>query len=44
VKVHNAAQCVAAGIDQFVAGSAVYNHRETPQQALLALRRALAEG
>lgn len=44
VKVHNAAQCVAAGVDQFVAGSAVYNNRETPQQALAALRRALAAG
>ena len=44
VKAHNAAICVAAGIDQFVAGSAVYNPSETPQQALAALRRALAAG
>jgi ribulose-phosphate 3-epimerase len=42
VKVHNIAQCAAAGVDQVVAGSAVYNDRETPQEALAALRRALA--
>jgi ribulose-phosphate 3-epimerase len=44
VKGHNAAQCVRAGADQLVAGSAVYNDRETPQQALAALRRAIAAG
>lgn len=43
VKAHNAAQCVLAGVDQFVAGSAVYNERETPQEALAALRRAFAD-
>lgn len=42
VKTHNALQCVEAGADQLVAGSAVYNRTETPQQALAALRRALA--
>ena len=42
VKTHNAAECVAAGADVLVAGSAVYNDRETPQQALAALRAALA--
>ena len=42
VKTHNAALCVAAGADTVVAGSAVYNDRETPQQALAALHQALA--
>lgn len=42
VKVHNAALCAAAGADQCVAGSAVYNAQQTPQQALAALRTALA--
>ena len=37
-----AADAVLAGVDQFVAGSAVYNERETPQEALAALRRSLA--
>jgi ribulose-phosphate 3-epimerase len=42
VKAHNIAQCAVAGVDQVVAGSAVYNDRETPAEALAALRRALA--
>lgn len=44
VKAHNIAQCAAAGVDQVVAGSAIYNPNETPQQALAALRTALAAG
>ena len=44
VKRENASQCVAAGADTLVAGSAVYNESETQQQALAALRAALAEG
>lgn len=44
VKAQNASMCIAAGVDQFVAGSAVYNPNETPQQALAALRRAIAAG
>ncbi len=43
VKAQNAVQCVEAGADILVAGSAVYNDRETPQQALAALRASLAE-
>ena len=43
VKASNAANCIAAGADVLVAGSAVYNDRETPRQALAALRRAVAE-
>ncbi len=43
VKVENASDCVAAGAGIVVAGSAVYNDRETPQQALGALRGALAD-
>ena len=41
VKVHNAASCVLAGAEILVAGSAVYNERETPKQAMAALRAAL---
>lgn len=41
VKVHNARTCVEAGATALVAGSAVYNTRETPQEALAALRAAL---
>ena len=41
VKARNARECVAAGANILVAGSAVYNDRETPQQALAALRGAL---
>jgi ribulose-phosphate 3-epimerase len=42
VKAHNAASCMLAGADILVAGSAVYNDRETPEAALVALRAALA--
>jgi ribulose-phosphate 3-epimerase len=38
VKTHNAAECIAAGADTLVAGSAVFNNAETPQHALAALR------
>ena len=38
VKEHNAALCVAAGADTLVAGSAVFNERETPARALAAIR------
>jgi len=41
-KAENAADCAAAGADILVAGSAVYNDRETPQQALASLRGTLA--
>lgn len=41
VKAHNAAQCVEAGADLLVAGSAVYNPRQTPQQAIAELRSAI---
>ena len=44
VKVKSVASCAAAGANIVVAGSAVYNERETPQQALAALRGALAAG
>jgi ribulose-phosphate 3-epimerase len=43
VKAHNAVTCVRAGASILVAGSAVYNERETPEQALAALRAALSE-
>ena len=39
VKAQNASACVAAGADTLVAGSAVYNDIETPQQALATLRK-----
>ncbi len=39
VKAQNASACVAAGADTLVAGSAVYNDIETPQQALSTLRK-----
>jgi ribulose-phosphate 3-epimerase len=42
VKVHNAASCVEAGATLLVAGSAVYNERETPAEAIAGLRAALA--
>ena len=42
VKAHNAGMCVAAGATLLVAGSAVYNERETPQQAIAGLRAAIA--
>jgi ribulose-phosphate 3-epimerase len=41
VKAHNTADCVAAGADLLVAGSAVFNPNETPQEALAELRRGL---
>ena len=41
VKARNARQCVEAGANLLVAGSAVYNERETPQQALATLRSAI---
>lgn len=41
VKAHNALDCVAAGADVLVAGSAVFNADETPQEALAVLRAAL---
>jgi ribulose-phosphate 3-epimerase len=41
VKAHNTVDCVAAGADVLVAGSAVFNPDETPQEALAALRLAL---
>ncbi len=41
VKAGNARQCVEAGANLLVAGSAVYNERETPQQALATLRSAI---
>lgn len=41
VKVHNAASCVLAGANILVAGSAVYNEQETPEEAMAALRSAL---
>ena len=41
VKAHNAAACVEAGAELLVAGSAVFNERDTPQQALAVLREAL---
>ena len=42
VKVHNAASCAEAGANLLVAGSAVYNDRETPAEAIAGLRAALA--
>ena len=44
VKAHNARQCAEAGASLLVAGSAVYNPRETPQAALATLRAALDAG
>ena len=41
VKAHNIAQCVQAGADLLVAGSAVYNDRQTPAEAVAELRAAL---
>ena len=41
VKAHNALQCVHAGASLLVAGSAVYNPGQTPQEALAELRVAL---
>ena len=41
VKAHNAPECVEAGANLLVAGSAVYNPGQTPQEALAELRAAL---
>ena len=41
VKTENAADCVRAGASMLVAGSAVYNDRETPRRVLTRLRRAI---
>jgi ribulose-phosphate 3-epimerase len=41
VKAHNIGQCVIAGADLLVAGSAVFNDQQTPQQAIAELRAAL---
>ena len=41
VKAHNARACAEAGATILVAGSAVFNAEQTPQQALAALREAL---
>lgn len=41
VKATNAAQCTAAGATILVAGSAVYNAAQTPQEAIAELRGAL---
>jgi ribulose-phosphate 3-epimerase len=40
----NVARVVTAGADQVVAGSAVFNDRETVAEAVAALRAAMAEG
>lgn len=42
VKAHNAGECAAAGATILVAGSAVFNPDQTPQEALEAMRAALA--
>lgn len=41
VKAHNASMCVEAGATVLVAGSAVYNDRETPAQAIAGLHEAI---
>ncbi len=41
VKAHNALECVHAGASILVAGSAVYNDRQSPEDALADLRRTL---
>ena len=41
VKTHNAHTCVDAGATLLVAGSAVFNAAQTPQEAIAALRAAL---
>ena len=41
VKAHNASMCVEAGATLLVAGSAVYNDRETPAEAIAALHAAI---
>ena len=41
VKAHNAAECAVAGATILVAGSAVFNAEQTPEEALQAMRAAL---
>jgi ribulose-phosphate 3-epimerase len=41
VKSHNIGQCVTAGADVLVAGSAVFNPQQTPSEAVAALRAAI---
>ncbi|MXW35627.1 MAG: ribulose-phosphate 3-epimerase, partial [Chloroflexi bacterium] len=41
VKAHNASMCVEAGATLLVAGSAVYNDRETPTEAIAGLHEAI---
>ncbi len=41
VKSHNASTCVDAGATLLVAGSAVFNDSQTPEQALAALRASV---
>ncbi len=41
VKAHNASMCVEAGATLLVAGSAVYNDRETPAEAIAGLHAAI---
>ena len=41
VKAHNASVCVEAGATLLVAGSAVYNDREAPAEAIAGLRAAI---
>ena len=41
VKAHNASMCVEAGATLLVAGSAVYNDRQTPAEAIAELRAAI---
>ena len=41
VKAHNVSMCVEAGATLLVAGSAVYNDRETPAEAIAVLRAAI---
>jgi len=42
VKAHNIGMCVAAGADLLVAGSAVYNDRQSPDEAVAELRAAIS--
>ena len=41
VKSHNIGQCVAAGADVLVAGSAVFNAQQSPSEAVAELRAAI---
>ncbi|MBT5773351.1 MAG: ribulose-phosphate 3-epimerase [Dehalococcoidia bacterium] len=41
VKSHNIGQCVAAGADVLVAGSAVFNEHQAPSEAVAELRAAI---